>query len=66
MRYTYKKRWTIEFKKYTRYEHGKNITFAVNEEPIKLFGRKIERIILYGSYAWDLNLESNIDIIIMY
>ena len=32
-------------------ENIKNIASEVNEELIKLFGGKIERIILYGSYA---------------
>ena len=32
-------------------EKIKNITSEVYEELIKLFGAKIERIILYGSYA---------------
>ena len=44
----------------------KNITSEVYEELIKLFGAKIERIILYGSYArGDFNLESDVDIMIL-
>lgn len=44
----------------------KNIVFEVNEELLKLFGEKIKRIILYGSYArGDFNLESDIDIMIL-
>ena len=47
-------------------ENIKNITSAVNEELIKLFDGKIERIILYGSYArGDFNLESDVDIMIL-
>lgn len=47
-------------------ERIKNIALEVNEELIKLFGEKIERIILYGSYArGDFNLESDIDIMIL-
>jgi predicted nucleotidyltransferase len=47
-------------------EKIKNITSEVYEELIKLFGAKIERIILYGSYARrDFNLESDIDIMIL-
>lgn len=47
-------------------ENIKNIASEVNEELIKLFGEKIERIILYGSYAHgDFNLESNVDIMIL-
>ncbi|RKI80401.1 nucleotidyltransferase domain-containing protein [bacterium 0.1xD8-71] len=49
--------------------HGrkiKNITSEVYEELIKLFEGKIERIILYGSYArGDFNLESDVDIMIL-
>lgn len=60
----------LEFKVYSRYynmeERIKNITTEVNEELIKLFGGKIERIILYGSYArGDFDLESDIDIMIL-
>ncbi len=47
-------------------ERIKNITTEVNEELIKLFGEKIERIILYGSYArGDFDLESDVDIMIL-
>lgn len=47
-------------------ERIKNITTEVNEELVKLFGSKIERIILYGSYArGDFNLESDIDIMVL-
>lgn len=47
-------------------ERIKNITLEVNEELIKLFGEKIERIILYGSYArGDFSLESDVDIMIL-
>ncbi len=47
-------------------ERIKNITTEVNEELIKLFGGKIERIILYGSYArGDFDLESDVDIMIL-
>lgn len=47
-------------------EKIKNITFEVYEELIKLFGAKVERIILYGSYArGDFNLESDVDIMIL-
>ncbi len=47
-------------------EKIKNITSEVYEELIKLFGEKIERIILYGSYArGDFNLESDVDIMIL-
>ena len=47
-------------------EKIKNITSEVYEELIKLFGAKIERIILYGSYArGDFNLESDVDIMIL-
>ncbi|MCM1252070.1 MAG: nucleotidyltransferase domain-containing protein [Clostridium sp.] len=47
-------------------ERIKNITTEINEELIKLFGDKIERIILYGSYArGDFNLESDVDIMIL-
>lgn len=47
-------------------ERIKNIAIEVNEELIKLFGEKIERIILYGSYArGDFNLESDVDIMIL-
>ena len=65
-----KKKWILEFKKYMRYmrmeENIKNIASEVNEELIKLFGGKIERIILYGSYArGDFNLESDVDIMIL-
>lgn len=46
-------------------EKIKNIISEVNEELIKLFGGKIERIILYGSYArGDFNLESDVDIMV--
>ena len=46
-------------------EKIKNITSEVYEELIKLFGAKIERIILYGSYArGDFNLESDVDIMV--
>ena len=39
-------------------ENIKNIAAEINEELIKLFGGKIQRIILYGSYArGDFNLE---------
>lgn len=45
---------------------NKNIVFEVNEELLKLFGEKIKRIILYGSYArGDFNLESDIFIMIL-
>lgn len=44
----------------------KNIALEVNKELLKLFGEKIERIVLYGSYArGDFNLESDIDILIL-
>lgn len=47
-------------------EKIRNITSEVYEELIKLFGKKIERIILYGSYArGDFNLESDVDIMIL-
>jgi len=47
-------------------ERIKNITTEVNEELIKLFGGKIERIILYGSYArGDFDLESDVDIMVL-
>lgn len=47
-------------------EKIKNITSELYEELIKLFGEKIERIILYGSYArGDFNLESDVDIMIL-
>lgn len=47
-------------------EKIKNIAFEINQELIKLFGGKIERIILYGSYArGDFNLESDVDIMIL-
>lgn len=47
-------------------EDIKNITSEVSEELIKLFGGKIERIILYGSYArGDYTLESDVDIMIL-
>lgn len=67
--YTYKK-WILRFEKYMGYqemeEKIKNITSEVYEELIKLFGAKIERIILYGSYArGDFNLESDVDIMIL-
>ncbi len=47
-------------------ERLKNITSEINEELIKLFGNKLERIILYGSYArGDFDLESDVDIMIL-
>ena len=47
-------------------EKIKNIMSEVYEELIKLFGKKIERITLYGSYArGDFNLESDVDIMIL-
>lgn len=47
-------------------ENIKNIVSEVNKELIKLFGGKIKRIILYGSYArGDFNLESDVDIMIL-
>lgn len=47
-------------------ERIKNIATEVNEELIKLFGGKIEQIILYGSYArGDFDLESDVDIMIL-
>ncbi len=47
-------------------ENIKNIASEVNEELKKLFAGKIERIILYGSYARrDFNLESDVDIMIL-
>ncbi len=47
-------------------EKIKNITSEVYEELIELFGKKIQRIILYGSYArGDFNLESDVDIMIL-
>ena len=47
-------------------ENIKNIAAEINEELIKLFGGKIQRIILYGSYArGDFNLESDIDIMVL-
>ena len=57
------------FKKYMRYqeveEKIKNIMSEVYEELIKLFGKKIERITLYGSYArGDFKLESDVDIVV--
>lgn len=46
-------------------EKIKNITNEVYEELLKLFEEKIERIILYGSYArGDFDLESDVDIMI--
>lgn len=57
----------LEGKRYRKMEEKiKNITFEVYQELIKLFGGKIERIILYGSYArGDFNLESDVDIMIL-
>ncbi len=47
-------------------EKIKNIMSEVYEKLIKLFGKKIERITLYGSYArGDSNLESDVDIMIL-
>lgn len=47
-------------------ERIKNIMSEIHEELMKLFGGKIERIILYGSYArGDYNLESDVDIMIL-
>ena len=47
-------------------EKIKKIMSEVYEELIKLFGKKIERITLYGSYArGDFNLESDVDIMIL-
>ena len=47
-------------------ENIKNIASEVSEELVKRFGGKIERIILYGSYArGDFNLESDVDIMIL-
>ncbi len=47
-------------------ERIKNIMSEIHEELMKLFGGKIERIILYGSYArGDFNLESDVDIMIL-
>ena len=47
-------------------EKIKNIMSEVYEELIKLFGKKIERILLYGSYArGEFNLESDVDIMIL-
>lgn len=47
-------------------ERVKNITTEVNDELLQLFGNKIERIILYGSYArGDFTLESDVDIMIL-
>jgi predicted nucleotidyltransferase len=47
-------------------ERMKLVTSEVNDELLKLFGDKIERIILYGSYArGDFDLESDIDIMIL-
>jgi len=47
-------------------EKIKNITSEVYQELMKLFGGKIECIILYGSYArGDFNLESDVDIMIL-
>lgn len=47
-------------------ERIREITSEVYEELIKLFGGKIERIILYGSYArGDFDLESDVDIMIL-
>lgn len=47
-------------------EKIKSIALEVNEELARLFGEKIERIILYGSYArGDFNSESDIDIMIL-
>ena len=46
-------------------EKIKNIMSEVYGELIKLFGKKIERISLYGSYArGDFNLESDVDIMV--
>lgn len=42
-------------------EKIKNIASEVNQELIKLIGGKIERIILYGSYArGDFNLNQTL------
>lgn len=47
-------------------ENIKNIASEVYEEMIKLFDGKVERIILYGSYArGDFNLESDVDLMIL-
>lgn len=47
-------------------EKVKTVTSEVNNELLKIFGGKIDRIILYGSYArGDFNLESDIDIMIL-
>lgn len=47
-------------------EKVKTVTAEVNDELLKVFGGKIERIILYGSNArGDFNLESDIDIMIL-
>lgn len=47
-------------------ENIRNIAAEINEELIKLFGGKIQRIILYGSYArGDFNLESDVDIMVL-
>lgn len=47
-------------------EKIKDITSEVSKEMIKLFGEKINRIILYGSYArGDFGEESDIDFMIL-
>lgn len=44
----------------------RDITAEVSEEMIRLFGEKIERIILYGSYAReDYGIESDIDFMVL-
>ena len=42
-------------------ENIKNIASEVNEELIKLFGGKIERIILYGSYVTSYSGKSSLN-----
>lgn len=47
-------------------ERIKDISSEVSKEMIKLFGEKINRIILYGSYArGDFRQESDIDFMIL-
>ena len=44
----------------------KDITFEVSQELVKLFGDKIECIVLYGSYArGDFEMESDIDFMVL-
>lgn len=47
-------------------ERAKSIANEVSEELNQLFGSKLDRVILYGSYArGDFTLESDIDIMIL-